>query len=91
MAIYFNSIQEEIKLVKNNILQEFSIFSILVSFYLVGLLNIFKIPANFIMISENYICNYFTYISIFIYIDNRKLTISFYSLDTNNFMFVKTY
>ena len=43
------------------------------------------------MISKNYVYNYFTYISILIYIDDRKLTISFYSLDTNNFMFVKTY
>jgi len=79
------------KLVKNNILQEFPIFSILASFYLASLLNIFKTPADFIMISENYICNHFIYISILVYIDNRKLIISFHSLDTNNFMFVKTY
>ena len=80
------------KLVKNSILQGFPIFSILTSFYLAGLLNIFKIPANFFVISENYVCsNYLTHISILIYVHNRKLTILFHSLDTNNFMLVKIY
>ena len=54
------------KLVKNSILQKSFISPILVSFYLVNLLDIFKTSASFIKISENHIYNYFTYISILI-------------------------
>jgi len=79
------------KLVKNNIPQGFPIFSILAFFYLVGLLNIFEILANSIVISENYAYNHFIHVSILIYIDNRKLIISSFSLDTNNFILAKTY
>ena len=49
------------KPVKNGILQESPTSSILTSFYLVGLLNIFKTSANPIMISENYAYNYLIY------------------------------
>jgi len=79
------------KLVKNNILQESPISSILVSFYLVGLLDIFETPTNSIKILENHTYNYLTYIFILIYIDDEKLTIFSYLLDTNNYVLAETY
>jgi len=91
IAIYLNSIQGEMKPVKNSISQESSIFSILISFYSAGLLDIFKILTNPIKILENYICNYSTHISILMYVDNRKLTVSSHLLDTNNYVLAKAY
>jgi len=79
------------KPVKNGIPQESPTSSILTSFYLVGLLNIFKTSANLIMISDIYTYNYFIHISILINVDDGKLTISSLSLDTNNFMLAKAY
>ena len=79
------------KPVKNGILQGSLISSILTSFYLVGLLNIFETPTNSIKISENYACNYPTYVSILMYVDDRKLTVSSQLLDTNNYILAKAY
>ena len=79
------------KLVKNSISQGSPIFYILVFFYSVGLLNIFKIPTNSIEIPENHACNYSTHIFILIYIDDGKLTVSSHLLDTNNYVFAKAY
>ena len=81
----------EMKPVKNGILQGSLISSILTSFYLVGLLNIFETPTNSIKISENYACNYPTYVSILMYVDDRKLTVSSQLLDTNNYILAKAY
>ena len=79
------------KPVKNSISQESPIFSILISFYSASLLDIFEIPTNPIEIPENYICNHPTHISILMYVDNRKLTVSSHSLDTNNYVLAKAY
>ena len=79
------------KPVKNGILQGSSIFSILASFYSAGLLDIFEIPTNPIEILENHTCNYPTDISILIYVNDGKLTISSHLLNTNNYVLVKAY
>jgi len=79
------------KPVKNSISQGSSISPILVSFYSAGLLNIFETPTNPIKISENHACNHSTHISILMYVDDRKLTISSQSLDTNNYILAKAY
>jgi len=79
------------KPVKNDILQGFPISPILASFYSAGLLNIFETPANPIEIPENHACNHPTHISILMYIDDRKLTVSSQSLDTNNYILAKAY
>jgi len=79
------------KLVKNGISQGSPIFSILVFFYSVGLLDIFKTLTNSIKIPENHTYNYSTYIFILIYIDDGKLTVSSHLLDTNNYVFAKAY
>ena len=79
------------KPVKNDIPQEFSIFPILTFFYSTDLLDIFETPTNPIEILENYACNHSTYVSILIYIDDGKLTISSYLLDTNNYVLAKAY
>jgi len=75
VAICLNSTQWEMKLVKNGILQGSPISSILISFYLAGLLDIFEIPTNPIEIPENYACNHSTHVSILIYVDDGKLTV----------------
>ena len=79
------------KPVKNSISQRFPISSILTSFYSAGLLDIFEIPTNPIKIPENYACSHSTHVSILIYVDNRKLTVSSQSLDTNNYILAKAY
>ena len=79
------------KPVKNGIPQESSISPILTSFYSVGLPDIFEIPTNPIEIPENHAYNYPTYVSILIYVDDGKLTVSSHSLDTNNYVLAKAY
>ena len=79
------------KLVKNSILQKSPIFPILISFYSVGLLDIFETPTNPIEITENHACNHPTHISILMYIDNGKLTVFSLSLDINNYILAKAY
>ena len=79
------------KPVKNGIPQESLISSILTFFYSIGLLNIFEIPTNSIKIPENYTCNHPTHISILMYVDDGKLTVSSYLLDTNNYVLAKAY
>ena len=91
VVIYLDSIQEEITSVKNSISQGSSISPILIFFYSVGLLDIFEIPTYSIKIPENYAYNHPTHISILMYIDDEKLTVSFYLLDTNNYILVKAY
>ena len=90
-VIYLDGIWGEIKPVKNSILQESPIFSIFVSFYSAGLLNIFETPTNPIKIPKNHAYNHPIYVSILMYIDDRKLTVSSHSLDTNNYVLAKTY
>jgi len=79
------------KPVKNSIPQGSLISSILASLYSTGLLDIFETPTNPIKILENHACNYPTHISILIYIDDGKLTISSHSLDINNYILAKAY
>jgi len=79
------------KPVKNGILQRSFISFILVLFYSVGLLDIFKTPTDPIKILENYAYNYLTYIFIFMYVDDRKLTVFSLLLDTNNYILTKAY
>ena len=79
------------KPVKNGILQESPIFPILTSFYSAGLLDIFETPTNPIEILENHTCNHPTHVSILMYVDDGKLTVSSQSLDTNNYILVKAY
>jgi len=79
------------KPVKNNIPQGSPISSILTSFYSTGLLDIFETPTNPIEIPENHAYNYPTHVSILMYVDDRKLTISSQSLDTNNYILAKAY
>jgi len=64
------------KPVKNGIPQGSPISPILASFYSVSLLDIFETPTNPIEIPENHICNYPTYVSILMYVDDGKLTVS---------------
>jgi len=90
-AICLDGNQGEMKLVKNGILQGSPISPILASFYSADLLDIFEIPINPIEILENYICNHPTYVSILMYIDDGKLTVSSQSLDTNNYILAKAY
>jgi len=79
------------KSVKNGISQGSSISPILIFFYSVGLLNIFETPTNPIEIPENYACNHPTHVSILMYVDDGKLTVSSHSLDTNNYVLTKAY
>jgi len=79
------------KSVKNGIPQGFPISLILAFFYSAGLLDIFETLTNPIEIPENHTCNYSTHVSILIYVDNWKLTVSSQSLDTNNYILAKTY
>ena len=79
------------KSVKNSIPQVSSISPILAFFYSAGLLDIFETPTNPIEISENYIYSHPTHISILMYIDDGKLTVSSHLLDTNNYVLVKVY
>jgi len=79
------------KPVKNGILQGSPISPILASFYSADLLDIFEIPINPIEIPENYVCNHPTYVSILMYVDDGKLTVSSQSLDTNNYILAKAY
>ena len=79
------------KLVKNGILQGPPISPILISFYSADLLDIFKTPTNPIEISKNHACNYLTYISILMYVDDEKLTVFSHLLDTNNYVLAKAY
>ena len=79
------------KPVKNSILQGSPISPILTSFYSASLLNIFETLTNSIKIPENYTCNHPTHVSILMYVDDKKLTVSSQSLDTNNYILVKTY
>ena len=79
------------KPVKNGISQESPISPILTSFYSADLLDIFEIPTNFIEIPENYICNHLTHIFILMYVNDRKLTVSSYLLNTNNYILAKAY
>jgi len=79
------------KPVKNGIPQGSSISPILISFYLAGLLDIFETSTNPIEIPENHTCNYLIHISILMYIDDGKLTVSSHLLDTNNYVLVKVY
>jgi len=79
------------KPVKNGILQGFPISFILVFFYSAGLLDIFETLTNPIKIPENHACNYLTHVSILMYVDDGKLTVSSQSLDTNNYILAKAY
>jgi len=79
------------KPVKNSTPQRSSISSILASFYSASLLDIFETPTNSIKILENYIYNYPTYVFIFIYVNNEKLTVFSLSLDFNNYILAKAY
>jgi len=79
------------KPVKNGIPQESPISPILASFYSAGLLDIFETPTNPIEILENHACNHSTHVSILMYVDDGKLTISSQSLDTNNYILAKAY
>ena len=90
-AICLNSIQGEMKPVKNGIPQGSPISPILASFYSAGLLDIFETPTNLIKIPENHACNHLTHVSILIYVDNGKLTVSSHSLDINNYILAKAY
>ena len=76
---------------KNSIPQESPISPILTFFYSASLLDIFEISTNSIEIPENYACNYPTHISILMYVDDEKLTVSSHSLDTNNYILAKAY
>ena len=90
-AICLDGNQGEMKPVKNSILQGSPISPILTSFYSASLLNIFETLTNPIKIPENYTCNHPTHVSILMYVDDKKLTVSSQSLDTNNYILVKTY
>jgi len=79
------------KPVKNGIPQGFPISLILTFFYLAGLLDIFETLTNPIKIPENHACNYPTHVSILMYVDDGKLTVSSQSLDTNNYILAKAY
>jgi len=79
------------KPVKNSISQGSPISSILTFFYLAGLLDIFETSTNSIKIPEDHACNHSTYVSILMYVDDRKLTVSSYLLDTNNYVLAKAY
>ena len=79
------------KPVKNSIPQGSPISPILVFFYSAGLLDIFEISTNPIEILENHACNHPTHVSILMYVDDGKLTVSSQSLDTNNYILVKAY
>ena len=79
------------KPVKNGIPQGSPIFLILASFYSAGLLDIFETPTNPIEIPENHACNHPTHVSILMYVDDGKLTVSSQSLDTNNYILAKAY
>ena len=79
------------KLVKNGILQESPISSILIFFYSAGLLDIFETLTNSIKIPENHACNHLTHVFILMYVDDGKLTVSSHSLDTNNYVLTKAY
>jgi len=75
-AICLNSNQGEMKPVKNDIPQGSPIFPILASFYSAGLLDIFETLTNPIEIPENHACNHPTHVSILMYVDDGKLTVS---------------
>ena len=90
-VICFNGIWGEMKPVKNGIPQGSFISPILVSFYSAGLLDIFETPTNPIEIPKNHACNHPTYVSILMYVDDGKLTVSSQSLDTNNYILAKAY
>ena len=90
-AICLDSNQGEMKPVKNGILQGSPISPILTSFYSAGLLDIFETPTNPIEIPENHACNHSTHVSILMYVDDGKLTVSSQSLDTNNYILAKAY
>ena len=79
------------KPVKNGIPQGSPISPILASFYSAGLLDIFETPTNPIEIPENHACNHPTHVSILMYVDDGKLTVSSQSLDTNNYILAKAY
>jgi len=79
------------KPVKNGIPQGFPISPILASFYSAGLLDIFETPTNHIEIPENHAHNHPTHVSILMYVDDGKLTVSSQSLDTNNYILAKAY
>jgi len=79
------------KPVKNGIPQESPISPIFAFFYSAGLLDIFETLTNPIKIPENHACNHPTHVSILMYVDDGKLTIFSYSLDTNNYVLAKTY
>jgi len=53
--------------------------------------DIFETPTNPIEIPENHACNHPTHVSILIYVDDGKLTVSSHSLDTNNYVLAKAY
>ena len=91
VAICLNGNQGEMKPVKNGIPQGSPIFLILASFYSAGLLDIFETPTNPIEIPENHACNHPTHVSILMYVDDGKLTVSSQSLDTNNYILAKAY
>jgi len=90
-AICLDGIQAEMKPIKNSISQGSPISPILTSFYSADLLDIFETPTNLIKIPENHACNHSTHISILMYVDDGKLTISSHSLDTNNYVLAKAY
>jgi len=79
------------KPVKNGISQGSPISPILISFYSAGLLNIFETLTNPIEIPENHAYNHPTHVSILMYVDDGKLTVSSQSLDTNNYIPAKAY
>ena len=79
------------KPVKNGIFQGSFISPIFVFFYLAGLLNILETPTNSIEIPENYVYNHSIHVSILIYVNDRKLTVFLYLLDTNNYVLAKAY
>jgi len=79
------------KPVKNGISQGFPISLILAFFYSVGLLDIFETLTNPIKIPENHAYIHPTYVSILMYVNNGKLTVSSQLLDTNNYILAKAY
>ena len=87
-AICIDGTRENSKLVKNGIPQGSPVSSILASFYLVGLLEVFQNKAIFFT-PKNLKANKLFNIEILMYVNNSKLTVSSTSIATNNILLVK--